>query len=285
MANWQYCGVHKKVFYDDQCDLCMKVLLSNPGRIKRSYVKKDHRSIFERFHNYGVKFDAQILWDAIFVDPTFLNNNVQYKRLDFPEAIVKVFKRSILVTLRSSQEIKGLKVRDAEQRSFELVDLVVKKLPKSIIVQDRDLVNVHNAFVNHPTARHKVFVKVDGDARLISDNSKGYPEFEAVNPQFAVSDSEILEKFNEDLIVNNPVPLSNVVSKLNDLINDHNTVTNILGRYAHQMELHLTVEQKTSDNLDRIGQALDKIVAIGSQSKDLKKPRRSFNVTSPRCHR
>jgi hypothetical protein len=151
-------------------------------------------------------------------------------------------------------------------------------------------VNVHNAFVNHPTAKHKVNVQVNGESRLISDNSNGYPEFEAVNPQFAVSDSEILEKFNEDLIVNNPDPLSIQGQKIN-------TIVNILDRYATQMELHLTVEQKTSGNLDRIGQALDKIVAIGSNTQHLNresdascikrsmKPRRSLGVTSPRCHR
>ena len=290
MANWQYCRIHKKVFYSDQCDLCHPIKDPMPSkeiRIKRSYKKKIKNTIWERFHNYGVKFDAEVQWDHLFkYEQINLKNNVSYKRIDLPDALIRVFKKSILVTLRSSREIVGLKVREAEQRSFELVNKVLDQLPLAIKIKDRSVVNTHNAFVNHPTANHDVNVHVNGEARLISDFSKGHPEFEAVNPDHAVSDSEILEKFNEDLIVNNPDPLSIQGQKIN-------TIVNILDRYATQMELHLSVEQKTSDNLDRIGEALDKIVLIGSgklggdslKTEGSMNPRRSLGVKSPSVHR
>lgn len=253
--------------------------------MSRSYIRRDHRNIFERFHNYGVKFVAHVKWDYLFQYPEIhLRNNVSYKRIDLPTAIVKVFKKSILVTLRASEEIKGMNVKDAEKLSRIKLNEVLELLPKCITIADPELVNVHNAFVNHPTARHNVTVRVNDDVRLISDHSKGYPEFEAVNPDHAISDSEILEKFNEDLIVNNPDPLSVQSKKISHVVD-------VLDRYATQMELHLTVEQKTSDNLDRIGQALDQIVEIGSGKmgdrnvKGSMKPRRSLGVTSPRCHR
>jgi hypothetical protein len=248
--------------------------IQDPKRIKRSYVRKDRSSIYERFHNYGVKFRADVFWDAIFEDPIRLNNNVFYKRLDFPLAIVKVFKKSILVTLRSSEEIKGLDVKSAEKLSYLKVNEVLDLLPKSIKVLDRSVVNVHNAFVNHPTARHDVKVVVNDQVRLISDRSKGHLEFETVSPDHAISDSEILEKFNEDLIVNNPDPLSIQGSKINHVVE-------ILDRYALQMELHLEVEEKTSRILDRIGASLDRLVDHKVKSK----PKRSLGMTSPRCHR
>ena len=66
-------------------------------------------------------------------------------------------------------------------------------MPGSIVVSNRDVVSTHNAFVNHPVAKRDVNVVIDGEKRFISDNSKGYSEFEAVSPRFAVSDSELLE--------------------------------------------------------------------------------------------
>jgi hypothetical protein len=251
--------------------------------MSRVYIRKDNRNIFERFHNYGVKFVAHIKWDYLFQYPEIhLRNNVSYKRLDFPTAIVKVFKKSILVTLRASEEVKGLNVKDAEKVSKIKLNEVLDLLPKCITLADPELVNVHNAFVNHPTAKHNVRVVVDDHVRLISDHSKGHLEFEAVNPDHAISDSEILEKFNEDLIVNNPDPLSVQQNKID-------YVVNVLDRYATQMELHLTVEQKTSDVLDRISQSIDQIVSlkvVGDRNvKGSMKSRRSFGVTSPRCHR
>lgn len=216
---------------------------------KRRYQKRVKNSIFERFHNYGVKFDAIVDWDALFVDPTRLNNNVSYKRLDFELGIVKVFRRSILVTLRSSQEIIGLDVKSAEKVAQLKINTLLELLPKAIKVSVKNVVSTHNAFVNHPTAKYNVRVDVDGECRLLSDNSKGNPEFEAVNTVFAVSDSQVLESFNRDLIVNKPELPSVQAQKLSHIVN-------ILDKYATQMDLHLEVEQKTSDTLSLIQQTL-----------------------------
>ena len=200
--------------------------------------------------SFGVKFGAVVDWSALFNLPEVrLNRFVSYKRLDLPLAIVKVFRKSILVSLRSSMDIKGLPVREAEVLARSRVSEVLKLLPSAIRVLDGDVVNVHNAFVNHPTARHNVTVKVGDDVRLISDNSKGNLEFEAVHPSFAVSDSEVLERFNADLISNNPEPLSIQQSKLG-------FVVDVLDKYAMQMDLHLAVERKTSDTLDLIAKSL-----------------------------
>lgn len=267
--SWEYCLTHNKSFpIDAKCPMCIKI------KTPRTYVRKVRDSIWERFHNYGVKFQAVITWDSIPGTPKVLKNNVQFKIIEFDHGIVKVFKRSILITLRSSAEIKGLPVRVAEFRSKELVNKILDDLPGSIYIQDRSVVNVHNAFVNHPTAQYDVRVVVDGETRAISDHSKGYNEFEFVHPGHAVSDSEILEKFNRDLIVNDPDPLSVHQSKI-----DH--VVNILDRYAVQMELHLKVEEKTLSTMEK----------IGSYFEDLKLRQRSpikkgfLRTTSPRCHK
>jgi hypothetical protein len=161
--------------------------------IKRSYVRKNKSSIYERFHNFGVRFDAKIQHKALFNLEPCQFGRTKYKRLNFPEAIVKVFKESILITLRANQEIKGMKVRDAELESIRRVNVVLDKLPKAIVVNDRDVVNVHNAFVNHPLAKYNLNVKVDNETRLITDHSKGLNEFEAVNPNHAITDSECIE--------------------------------------------------------------------------------------------
>ena len=67
-------------------------------------------------------------------------------------------------------------------------------LPKEIKVKDSKLVEVHNAFINHPLALRNVNVCINGEKRFISDNSKGNPEFEAIHPDYVVSDSEAIEK-------------------------------------------------------------------------------------------
>ena len=62
---------------------------------KRKYVKKiDSNSIYQRFHNYGVKFDADVIWEALFkYEEKSLRNNVKFKRINLDLAIVKVFQK------------------------------------------------------------------------------------------------------------------------------------------------------------------------------------------------
>jgi hypothetical protein len=201
-----YCRLHKLSFKKgSKCPKCevssnvhkqSQVITSKSQEVlKRSYKRKVKNSVYERFHNYGLKFKAIVLWDYIFVEPINLNNHVQYKRLNFDLAIVKVFRKSILVTLRANQEVKGMNVRDAEKLSISKINVVLDLLPKSITISkaERDRVNVHNAFVNHPFAKRQVTVEVNNEVRFISDNSKGLSEFEAVNPKFAIVDSEAIE--------------------------------------------------------------------------------------------
>jgi len=276
MSDWQWCPKHKHKFYGYQCDLCSGQNQINDGKVKRKYVRKHKISIYERFHNYGVKFTAQVFWDAILIEPSRLNPHVYFKRLDFPDAIVKVFRRSILVTLRASREIKGMKVRDAERKSIELINKVLDQLPKSIQVHDRSVVNVHNAFANHPTANHDVTVKVNDEVRIISDHSKGVPEFEAVHPGHVVSDSEILERFNADLISKPSLPLSVLTEKIG-------LSYDVLSKFATQIELHLDVEERTLSTLDKISDGIDSIIKIAKPKRVVRKG--SLGMTSPRCHR
>lgn len=162
---------------------------------KRKYVRKVKDSIFERFHNYGIKFDAVVEWEHLFkYDNIKLRNNVSYYKIHFDKGFVKVFKKSIVVILRSKSEIIGLSVREAELISRRMVNDILDQLPQSIKVSNREVVSLHNAFVNHPFAVKEVNVKVDGETRFISDNSKGYSEFEAINPNHAVTDSEAIEQ-------------------------------------------------------------------------------------------
>jgi hypothetical protein len=234
---------------------------------KRRYVRKVKDSIWERFHKYGVKFDARVEWDALFkYEEVALRNKVFYKRVDFPEALVKVFKRSILVILRSSKEIVGLPVRDAEAQAKALVNGVLDRLPASIVVSNREVVSLHNSFVNHPTAKHDVNVDVDGESRLISDNSKGYPEFEAVSPVHAVSDSVILENFNRDLIVNNPEPLSVQGQKIDVILTVQKEYSSAITKHLDVEERKLQNEIRTADLLEKQNQALDRQNTIHDRS-------------------
>lgn len=193
---------------------------NSQGVLKRKYVRKSVDSIFERFHNFGVKFEAKVEFEHLFKYPEVrLRNNVSYKRIDLDLAIVKVFRKSILVTLRASKEVNGLNVKEAEKRSIGMVLDVLKLLPKAIQVSDSDIVNLHNAFVNHPFAKHELNVKVNEQTRLISDRSKGRLELEAVNPEFVVKDSQAIEL---DLIglIDKGLSRDVLASNINALIND-----------------------------------------------------------------
>jgi hypothetical protein len=271
-----YCKVHNTVFSKDKrCPLCTlspkfpvendnskKVLSNNStsnsqaitsnsqGVPKRRYVRKVKDSIFERFHNFGVKFEAEVDWSALFSEVEVrLNNSVSYKRLDFPEAIVKVFRRSILVSLRSSMELKGLPVREAESRSKALVRSVVSRLPRSIVVKGFDVVNVHNAFVNHPLAKFPLRVEVDGTTRLISDHSKGFGEFEAVSPVDAVSDSVLIEDDIKGLIKNG-LSRDFLASAIHKLVEDREY-------YADNLKSHVSAIQELSKGISLFSARLD----------------------------
>lgn len=220
------------------------------GVSKRFHKQKVSKTIFERFHNYGIKFEADVLWDALFSEAEVrLNNNVCYKRLDFPEAIVKVFKKSILVSLRSSMELKGLPVREAEAKSRSLVFGVVSQLPKAVVVKSLDVVNTHNAFVNHPVAKHELRVVVNNQARLISDHSKGYLELEAVNPEMAVSDSVLIEDDLKGLIANG-LSRDFLASAIHSLIKDREY-------YAENLKSHVAAINKLSENVDKFSAQVD----------------------------
>lgn len=227
--------------------------------IRRKYNRKKSMTLYERFHNYGVKFEAKVDWVAIFVDPIKLRNNVEYKRLDFPDAIIKVFKRSILVTLRASRDIEGFDVKVAESKAIALLIGVLDRLPKSVIVSDDERVSVHNAFVNHPTA--KLFKKVygremnvkdeSGSSVLITDNSNGH-ELEYVKNDSAIPLSEHREAYEADLIFNKPDFPSVQDKKIS-------YVVDVLKGFADQFVKHSEVQQKQADNQDRMAIMLDRL--------------------------
>jgi len=222
-----------------------------PSEIKpRKYVKKV-KSIYERFHNYGVKFVAIINWDDVASDIFTINANSKYKRLDFDEAIVKVFKKSILITLRKNQEITNMPVKVAEALCLSIINKIVSKLPDSIKVSVPDVVNTHNAFVNHPFAKSDVKVSVNDELRFISDNSKGSPEFEAINPKFAVSDSEHIEK---DIIslIDKGLSREFLASAINSLIEDRKY-------YADNLKSHVSAINTLGSSVNELKEVVKNI--------------------------
>lgn len=285
-----WCSEHRTTFTGScpVCDLKLKskseVLSKSSEQFRtipkgpRKISEREHigirKSILERFHAYRMRFEAVVDWDSIPGPIITLRSNVRFKRIDLPTAIIRVFKASILVTLRASCEIKGLKVKEAKAKADEFVLEALKGLPEAIRVSDPKLVSMHNAFVNHPTASHKVNVVVDGQSRLISDMSTGVPEFEAVHPQFAVSDSEVLEAFNADLILNQHDQPSILTKKIN-------LVVDVLDKYAMQMDLHLAVEGRTADNMDKMNILLDDLLGAVRALKDVYTRKEQNEKNSP----
>ena len=242
------CKTHPLISYgnsDSKKEIQLKLheqLLTNHEQSRRVYVR---RKIVERFHSYRIKFNADVLWDHLFsYEEKSLNNNVKFKLINFPEAIVRVFKRSILVTIRSSMEVKGLNVVEAKKRSDELIRDVVSKLPKAITIKDSKLSSVHNAFINHPFAKKNITVKVNDEVRFISDNSKGNPEFETVNTNYAISDSQAIEDDTVSLI-DKGLSRDFIASALNDLIKDREY-------YADNLKSHVEAIKSLSKGVDEL---------------------------------
>lgn len=214
---------------------------------KRRYVRKVKDSIFERYHNHGVKFDAVVQWDHLFkYDEVRLNNNVSYKRIDLPLAIVKVFKKSILVTLRSCEDIKGLDVESASIIAQNKIVESISKLPQAIEVKDFDVVSRHNAFVNDPLAKSfsSINVCIAGEQRIISDKSKGRDELEFVSKEWCVNDSREYEK-DLTALIDKGLSRDFLASALNDLIKD---------RYFHaeNMRSHVEAIRSLSDGVKEL---------------------------------
>jgi hypothetical protein len=254
-----YCTEHKVTFLKgSQCPTCVSCgtarplkevqsiltnnSLTNTNNSRRVYVRKN---IVERFHAYRVKFEAEVEWSHLFSYEEFtLNNNVKFKRIDFPEAIVRVFRKSILITIRSSKEVKGLPVKEAQRISNDLVLSVLQKLPKAIVIKESKLSSVHNAFINHPLAKRNISVKVNDEVRFISDNSKGNPEFEAINTNHAISDSEAIE---QDIIslVDKGLTRDFLAQSLNTLIQDREY-------YAENLKSHVQAIQDLSKGVNEL---------------------------------
>jgi len=269
-----YCDVHRLTFLSSgTCPKCAKVVSSsndeqlraNDDQLRgvsikptRKYVRRSKSSIYERFHNFGVKFKAKIQQEALFKLESHRFGRTEYKRLDFPEAIVKVFKESILITLRANQEIKGMNVKDAEFESLKRVNGVLDRLPKAIVISDRSIVNVHNAFVNHPFAKHDLNVKVNGETRLISDHSKGLNEFEAVNPVYAKTDSE---KIEEDTIglIDKGLSREFLACSINKLVEDREY-------YAENLKSHVQAIKDLDKGINRFSSLLECPEGVSSRS-------------------
>jgi len=241
--------------------------LSITCKPKRSYKKTVKDSVYERFHNYGVKFTAVVQWDALFkFEEKNLRNNVSYKRVDLPNAIVRVFKKSILITLRSSKDIHGKLVREAESIAIQMVIDAVHQLPSAIKVDEREVASIHNAFVNHPTA--KLFKQVygremnikdeNGDTHLITDNSHGH-ELEYTNKESAVPLSEHRAQYEAHLIFKKPdfptvqdrkiTDMYGLLHKTNDLLNKGNDATLL---EIENKRLHMEVLHEMKDTMKEI---------------------------------
>lgn len=240
--------------------------------LKRRYVKKVKDSIYERFHSYGVKFDAKIEWEHLFkYEPIKLRNNVEYKKIEFEKGFIRVFKKSIVVVLRTKAEIVGLSVREAEFKSKTFVNEILDQLPKSIIVADREVVSLHNAFVNHPFAKKEVNVSINDEKRFISDNSKGYSEFEAINPKFAVSDSEAIERDIVSL-VDKGLSRDFLAQSINNLIKNQEY-------YSENIKSHVHAIQQLGDGIERFSN----IVYAQEDKRDSSKTHSKFDSFLPSC--
>jgi hypothetical protein len=222
---------------------------------KRKYSKRAKSNIWERFHSYGVKFDAEVVWDYLFkFEEIRLNKYVSYKRIDLDTAIVKVFRKSILVTLRASKEIIDRSVKESEALAISMVDDVISRLPTSIKVSNRKVTNTHNAFVNHPFAKKEVQVSINNEKRFIFDNSKGNPEFEAIHPDFAITDSVAIE---DDIVslIDKGLSRDYLAHALNELIKD---------RYFHaeNMKSHVEAIQTLSSTVKELKNQINKFMYI-----------------------
>jgi len=268
---FRYCTIHNEKFgLADLCPKGQKVMSEKSSTIPRQLSTNPrgvgvsdlgvenpksnilpHKRIYERFHSYSVKFRSSTSLDLLNNGRLCLElRNNPFYRLDYPDAIVKVFPKSLLITLRVSNDIKGLDVRAAEKVAVGLINKVLASLPDLIVVEKGQVVSLHNAFVNHPIAKYNVKVCVDGVIRLVSDNSNGRLEFEAVSPIHAVSDSEILEVWNKDLITKEHYKPSEIKSIVD-------TILGVQVRYAEQIEKHLVVLTKMSDSLDKMNKFFD----------------------------
>lgn len=271
-----YCKEHKAYFslYCPECgEIKEKDTSISDGKIKKADVKASqkksvkignsltkHRlvptnsigSVSERFHNFRVKFKADIDWDLISEKSVRLSKNNYFKRLEFDKAIVQVFRHSILIIIRASAEIKGMFVDDAKSLSKAIIKDVIDHLPSTIRIKDSRVVATHNAFVGHPFAKDNVSVTIDGDKRWISDNSKGNMEFEAIHPDYAVPDSRVMECFMIDLITR-PFDLPSVSKDKIDRVVD------VLDGFAEQFKLHSDVQHRQADNMDKMNQNMDKM--------------------------
>jgi hypothetical protein len=293
-----FCHEHKVFFKGDKCPKCTPPLNISDGTKKssgvssknftsnsqaitsnsqgvhdlkprRKYERKVRDSLFERLHNYGVHFDAVVDWSALFkFDETFLRNNVSYKRVDTTDCIIKVFKKSILVTIRSKNDIKGLVVRESFKEAWDIIVRSIASLPKAIVVSVDVLSSVHNSFVNHPTA--KVFREVfdrdmrvyddDGSLLEMTDTSKGFNELEYPDKRFVLPLSEHREAYEKDLLVRPSYMPSEVKSRLDGFYNVLDDFKRDgLVPLTEQMKLHLGVEAKQDLNMDKMNIVLSKI--------------------------
>lgn len=232
--------------------------------IKRKYNRKVTDSIYERFHNYGVKFEAEIQWDHLFkYEEIKLNNNVSYKRIDLDNCLIKVFKKSILVTLRSKKDIIGLEVKSAESKAKSIINDVLDKLPQAIKVNNRDVVNTHNAFVNDPIAKSSeqpIKVMIDNELRCISDKSKGRNELEFVSKNWAIQDSTEYE-LDVKALIDKGLSRDFIANALNELIKD---------RYFHaeNMRSHVEAIQSLSEGVKELREEVKNISTHSHNKED-----------------
>ena len=179
------------------------------------------------------------------------------------------------MTLRASCDIKGLHVKEAKIKADSIVSEVLALLPSSIKVHGSSISSAHNAFMNHPTAKHNVTVEIDGRKRLISDNSHGVSEFEAVDPEYFEPDSVHLERFNED-IISKPYDLPSVLTY------KVNVVFTAMENFSVNMNRHVAVMEKIEQAIDNLNHAVEKLGSIQSdgythihrESSDIQKSER-----------
>lgn len=226
------------------------------------------KGITERFHNFRIKFKAITNFDAIVLPEIKLNNGVSYKKIELQDYFIQVFRKSIIIVFKEYNNIVGLDVVSAQNKAYKMIEEVISRLPKEIVITDKveEVVGRHNAFVNHPSAKYDLKIYDDeGKLRIISDHSKGKLEKETVNAEFCITDSKKIERHDKDMILKDGYTHSEAKTKIDgleglviqsttELTNVINTMkTDALVPLTAQLQLHLgvlgeikegTIEQK-----------------------------------------
>jgi len=188
--------------------------------------------------------------------------------------------------------VEGIRVRTTTQNILVLLDDIYAGNPKeaknrainnlyNILPKIENIFNIklekpnscnikvsrqHNALIYNEIA--KLFLEAgislkiydeDGNIRLIVDDSEKLKELEAVNPIKSEEDSEKVQEFLKDLIINKHYPISDISKKVSSLVMGIEILTKLtvkLGQSQHQsteiLNSSIKIQNNTLTILDKL---------------------------------